>query len=135
MLNLVTVEKPGVCVMPNNVLGEPLESCSMAPLTGWTRNGSCETGAQDMGSHTVCVRVTDAFLDFSMQQGNDLSTPMPEYGFPGLRAGDRWCVCAARWKEAFQAGCAPRVIMRSTHEKALETVPFEDLKTHAIDLN
>jgi hypothetical protein len=88
-----------------------------------------------MGSHTVCVRVTDAFLDFSLQQGNDLSTPMPDYGFPGLRNGDRWCVCAARWKEAFEAGCAPRVMMRSTHEKALETVPFEDLKTHAIDLN
>ena len=121
--------------MPKNVLGEPLESCSMEPLTGWTRNGSCETGEKDIGSHTICVRVTDAFLDFSIEQGNDLSTPMPEYGFPGLRAGDRWCVCAARWKEACEAGCAPRVMMRCTHEKALETVPFEDLKTHAIDLN
>ncbi len=121
--------------MPNNVLGEPLETCSMEPLTGWTRNGSCETGEQDAGSHTVCVQVTNAFLDFSMQQGNDLSTPMPEYGFPGLKEGDRWCVCAARWKEAFEAGCAPRVALRSTHEKALETVPFDNLKTHAIDLN
>jgi uncharacterized protein (DUF2237 family) len=121
--------------MPDNVLGEPLESCSMEPLTGWTRSGACETGEQDLGSHTVCVQVTDAFLEFSMQQGNDLSTPMPEYGFPGLKAGDRWCVCAARWKEAFDAGCAPRVALRSTHANALDIVSFEDLKAHAIDLN
>ena len=121
--------------MPNNVLGEPLEPCSMEPLTGWTRNGSCETGEHDAGSHAVCVKITDAFLEFSLGKGNDLVTPVPEYGFPGLRDRDRWCVCATRWKEALDAGCPPGVALRSTHELALETIDIADLKAHAIDLN
>ena len=118
-----------------NVLGETLESCSVRPLTGFTRTGSCETGPQDVGSHTVCSQVTQEFLDFSRSQGNDLVTPVPEFDFPGLRPGDRWCVCAARWQEAFEAGCAPRVVLRATHERALEVVSMADLKAHALDLN
>ena len=118
-----------------NVLGETLESCSVRPLTGFTRTGSCETGPQDVGSHTVCSQVTQEFLDFSQAQGNDLVTPVPEFDFPGLRPGDRWCVCATRWQEAFEAGCAPRVVLRATHERALDVVSMADLKAHAIDLN
>jgi len=117
-----------------NVLGEPLETCSEAPLTGFTRNGACETGPEDLGSHTVCAKVTQAFLDYSRSRGNDLVTPVPEFGFPGLKAGDRWCLCAARWKEALDAGCAPRVALRSTHARALEICDMADLKRHAIDL-
>jgi uncharacterized protein (DUF2237 family) len=117
-----------------NVFGEPLETCSANPLTGWTRNGCCETDAQDRGSHTVCAVMTAAFLEFSQSRGNDLSTPHPEYGFPGLRPGDRWCLCAARWLEAWQAGCAPRVRLKSTHRRALEIIELATLKPHAIDL-
>ncbi len=120
---------------PKNVLGEPLEICSTRPLTGFTRSGCCETGAEDVGSHTVCARVTEEFLDFSRSRGNDLSTPVPELGFRGLKPGDRWCLCAARWKEALDAGSAPRVLLRATHERALEILSIEDLKIHAIDLN
>jgi uncharacterized protein len=120
---------------PKNVLGEPLEPCSQDPLTGFTRSGSCETGPQDIGSHTVCASVTQAFLEFSKEQGNDLTTPVPEFGFPGLKPGDRWCLCAARWKEALDAGCAPRVAVRATHERALEVCDMADLKRHAIDLS
>jgi hypothetical protein len=118
-----------------NVLGEPLETCSLRPLTGYTRTGSCETGPQDPGVHTVCAKVTQAFLDYSRAHGNDLVTPMPEFGFPGLKPGDRWCVCAARWKEAFEAGCAPHVCLRATHARTLEVVALADLKAHAIDLS
>jgi uncharacterized protein len=118
-----------------NVLGEPLETCSERPLTGVTRNGSCETGPQDAGVHTVCARVTQAFLEFSWSRGNDLVTPIPELGFPGLKPGDQWCVCAARWKEALAAGCAPRVCLRATHVRTLEIVALADLKAHAIDLS
>jgi len=118
-----------------NVLGEPLETCSDRPLTGFTRNGSCETGPQDAGVHTVCTRVTQAFLEFSWSHGNDLITPVPELGFPGLKPGDQWCICAARWKEALAAGCAPRVCLRATHERTLEVVTLADLKAHAIDLS
>jgi len=118
-----------------NVLGEPLETCSDRPLTGFTRNGSCETGPQDAGVHTVCTRVTQAFLEFSWSRGNDLITPVPELGFPGLKPGDQWCICAARWKEALAAGCAPRVCLRATHVRTLEIVTLADLKTHAIDLS
>lgn len=118
-----------------SVLQEPLESCSTEPMTGFTRNGCCETGPGDHGSHTVCVQITDAFLQFSKDKGNDLSTPRPEFGFPGLKDGDRWCLCAARWAEALQAGVAPRVYMRSTHEKALDVIAFVDLKDHALDLS
>jgi len=120
---------------PINVLGEPLESCSQRPLTGFTRSGSCETGAQDVGVHTVCVRVTQAFLDFSRARGNDLVTPAPETGFPGLVPGDQWCVCAARWREALEAGCAPHVCLRATHARTLEIVKLSDLKAHAIDIS
>jgi hypothetical protein len=120
---------------PLNVLGQPLESCSMDPLTGFLRTGSCETCAEDVGSHTVCVQVSREFLEFSKSRGNDLSTPRPEFGFPGLQAGDRWCLCAARWQEALEAGSAPRVLLRSTHERALEILSLNDLKSYAIDLN
>jgi len=120
---------------PRNVLNEPLEQCSLRPLTGFTRSGSCETGAQDSGVHTVCVRVTQAFLEFSRARGNDLTTPVPESGFPGLTHGDQWCVCAARWQEALEAGCAPHVLLRATHARTLEIVTLADLKAHAIDLS
>ena len=123
---------------PNNqmsVLQELLETCSLSPLTGFTRNGCCETGPEDIGSHTICVQVTESFLAFSKSRGNDLSTPQPEYGFQGLQEGDRWCLCALRWVEALEAGVAPRVIMRATHEKALEIVSISDLKNHALDIS
>ena len=117
-----------------NVFGGTLEACSMAPLTGFFRNGCCDTSAEDVGSHTVCVVMTDAFLKFSKARGNDLSTPMPDYGFPGLKEGDRWCLCAPRWQEAFEAGKAPRVVLRASHEGALSYCSLADLKSHAIDL-
>lgn len=118
-----------------NVFGEPLGACSNSPLTGFFRDGCCNTSAQDYGSHTVCAVMTDEFLAFSKAAGNDLSTPMPEYDFPGLKAGDRWCLCAARWQQAFEAGMAPRVVLSATHERALEIVALQDLKRHAIDLS
>jgi uncharacterized protein (DUF2237 family) len=118
-----------------NVLGEVLETCSDSPLTGFTRNGSCETGPSDLGSHTVCSRVTKEFLEYSKSKGNDLTTPVPEFDFPGLKPGDRWCLCAARWREALRAGCAPKVALRATHERALQVVGIEELKYHAIDLS
>jgi uncharacterized protein (DUF2237 family) len=117
-----------------NVFGEKLESCSTKPMTGFFRNGCCDTGPEDAGSHTVCVIVSDEFLEFSQSQGNDLSTPMPDFGFPGLKAGDRWCLCAPRWREALQAGRAPRVVLRATHEGALSYCSLADLKKHALDL-
>ena len=117
-----------------NVFGEPLALCSAAPATGFFRDGCCNTGAQDVGSHTVCVVMTAEFLAFSKKAGNDLSTPVPEYGFPGLKAGDRWCLCAARWQQAFKAGMAPKVVLAATHERALEIVSLKDLKRFAIDL-
>ncbi|MEF8750696.1 MAG: DUF2237 domain-containing protein [Candidatus Accumulibacter necessarius] len=118
-----------------NVLGGLLGSCSEKPMTGFFRDGCCNTGSEDFGSHTVCVLLTDDFLEFSKARGNDLSTPRPEFGFPGLNAGDRWCLCAARWREAFQAGKAPRVVLNSTNEACLLIVELDDLKRHAIDLN
>jgi uncharacterized protein (DUF2237 family) len=118
-----------------NVFGEPLAECSLVPLTGFFRDGCCNTGAEDFGSHTVCAIMTAEFLAFSKAAGNDLSTPMPEYGFPGLREGDRWCLCAARWQQAFEAGQAPRVALRATHERALEIVSLADLKRYAVDLS
>jgi len=117
-----------------NVFGEPLATCSDAPKTGWYRTGCCETDPTDHGSHTVCALMTAEFLEFSRSRGNDLSTPRPEFGFPGLRPGDRWCLCAARWQEAFLAGCAPRVNLRATHQRALDIVALVDLKAHSIDL-
>lgn len=118
-----------------NVLGEPLTACSTQPMTGFFRDGCCNTGREDRGSHTVCAIVTDAFLAFSKASGNDLSTPMPDYGFPGLKAGDRWCLCAPRWHEAFQAGKAPRVLLQATHEGALAHCGLAELKAHAADLS
>ncbi len=115
-----------------NVLGTLLQPCSLDPLTGYTRSGSCDCHAQDAGSHTICAQMTDEFLAFSISRGNDLSTPRPEYGFVGLKAGDRWCVCAARWLEASEAGFAPPVILESTHVRSLEIVSLADLKYHAL---
>ena len=117
-----------------NVFGEPLQSCSDRPLTGFYRTGCCETGPDDRGLHTVCIQVTAEFLAYSKARGNDLSTPQPDFGFPGLKPGDRWCLCAARWREAFEAGKAPRVILGATHEATLEVVELGDLKRYAIDL-
>ncbi len=118
-----------------NVLGEPLEACSRAPLTGFYRDGCCHTGPEDLGAHVVCAVMTDDFLAFSRARGNDLTTPRPEFGFPGLKEGDRWCLCAARWQEAHQAGLAPRVALRSTHERALRVCRLADLKARAVDLS
>ncbi len=115
-----------------NVLGGTLETCSLDPMTGFTRNGCCETGPEDVGSHTVCAKVTAEFLAFSRSRGNDLSTPRPEYGFPGLKPGDRWCLCAPRWQEAFLAGCAPRVALHATEAAALQHCALEDLQRHAV---
>lgn len=118
-----------------NVFGEPLLTCGTRPMTGWFRNGCCETDADDFGSHTVCVAVTAGFLAYSQSRGNDLSTPQPESGFPGLQPGDRWCLCAARWLEAHQAGVAPRVYLRATHRRALESIDLAALKANALDLS
>jgi uncharacterized protein (DUF2237 family) len=117
-----------------NVLGEKLELCSISPMTGFYRDGCCETGQEDIGSHTVCVVMTAEFLAFSKSRGNDLSTPIPEFGFPGLQPGDRWCLCAPRWQEALEAGQAPRVVLRATHEGALDHCALADLKRFAVDL-
>ena len=118
-----------------NVLGTRLEPCSTKPLTGFYRNGCCDTGPGDTGSHTVCVIATAEFLAYSKYLGNDLSTPRPEFGFPGLVAGNRWCLVAARWAQAHNAGEAPRVYLRSTNQRVLDLVPLEFLKAYALDLN
>ncbi|MEM1228186.1 MAG: DUF2237 domain-containing protein [Planctomycetota bacterium] len=116
-----------------NVLGGQLESCSTDPMTGFYRDGCCNTGGQDVGVHVVCALMTDEFLAFSRSRGNDLTTPMPMYQFPGLKSGDRWCLCAARWKEAYDAGVAPRVVLASTHISALEYATIDELRHHAVD--
>ncbi len=118
-----------------NVLGGELESCSFNPVTGFFRNGCCDTSAEDVGSHTVCAVMTAEFLAFSKARGNDLSTPMPDFGFPGLKPGDRWCLCAPRWQEALDAGHAPRIVLRATEAGALDFCELADLKRHAIDLS
>lgn len=115
-----------------NVLGAPIQDCSHDPNTGFMRTGCCETGPEDRGSHTVCAIMTAEFLAFSKSRGNDLSTPMPTYAFPGLVPGDQWCLCAARWLEAYGAGCAPHVVLASTHEKALDVIPLPALKEYAV---
>jgi uncharacterized protein (DUF2237 family) len=120
---------------PRNVLGQPLEGCSDRPLTGFYRDGCCNTGQEDVGSHTVCAVMTSEFLDFSKKRGNDLSTPMPAFGFPGLKPGDRWCLCAPRWQEAFEANQAPRVVLRATHKGALAYCSLADLKRFAVDVS
>ena len=117
-----------------NVLGGALQPCSAEPLTGFYRDGCCNTGREDTGLHTVCVVMTAEFLAFSKAQGNDLSTPEPDYGFPGLKPGDRWCLCAPRWQEAFEEGQAPRVVLRATEASALAYCSLAELKRHAIDL-
>lgn len=117
-----------------NVLGGVLEPCSLTPLTGFFRDGCCNTSAEDVGSHTVCAVMTEDFLAFSKAQGNDLSTPRPEFGFPGLKPGDRWCLCAPRWQEALEPGSAPQVVLRATEEGALEWCDLTDLKAKAVDL-
>jgi uncharacterized protein (DUF2237 family) len=119
-------------IVARNVLGEELMPCSIEPLTGFYRDATCRTGPEDLGRHVVCAEMTAEFLEFSKAVGNDLSTPMPMYDFPGLKPGDRWCVVAARWRQALQAGVAPPVILVSTHESALEIVTLEDLQAHAL---
>lgn len=118
-----------------NVFGEELETCSTNPMTGFFRDGCCREDSQDLGMHIVCTEVTEDFLQFSKAVGNDLSTPRPEFEFPGLKPGDRWCVCALRWKEAMDNGVAPPVVLASTHESVLEIISIEDLKRHSLDLS
>ncbi|BAU45059.1 DUF2237 family protein [Leptolyngbya sp. O-77] len=117
-----------------NVLGTKLEVCSISPMTGFYRDGCCSTGAGDFGAHVVCAEVTEEFLDYTKARGNDLCTPVPAYDFPGLKPGDRWCLCASRWKEALDAGVAPPVVLAATHASALEYVSIAELKRHALDL-
>ena len=118
-----------------NVLGGPLAACSHDPITGFFRDGCCNTGPTDQGLHTVCAIMDDAFLAYSKGVGNDLSTPLPDFGFPGLKVGDRWCLCAARWEQARIAGRAPRVVLAATNQASLMLCQLDDLKAHAIDLN
>ncbi len=118
-----------------NVLGETLQQCSSRPLTGFYRDGCCNTGKEDAGLHTVCIEVTEEFLEFSKAKGNDLSTPRAEFGFPGLQPGDCWCLCALRWQEAYEAGVAPWVMLSSTHKVTLEHIPLTQLKEYARDLH
>lgn len=117
---------------PKNVLGGELKLCCSEPLTGFYRDGYCRTGVDDTGRHTVCIEATDEFLAFSKSMGNDLSTPMPQYRFPGLKAGDKWCLCILRWREALEQDMAPRVYLEATHEAALTVVSLDDLKRHSI---
>ena len=118
---------------PRNVLGTALRPCSEDPVTGFFRTGRCETGPRDRGQHVVCAKMTEPFLEFTVAQGNDLVTPRPEWNFPGLEPGDCWCLCAARWQEALEAGCAPPVVLAATHEQALDVLALDDLKAHALD--
>ncbi|MEO8180590.1 MAG: DUF2237 domain-containing protein [Deltaproteobacteria bacterium] len=118
-----------------SVFGRPLQSCSERPKTGFFRDGCCNTSPDDRGAHVVCAQMTAEFLAFSRERGNDLSTPVPQAGFPGLKPGDRWCMCADRWKEAFEAGCAPPIYLASTHERVLDYVSLDQLKRCALDLN
>lgn len=116
---------------PKNVLGGELKCCCTKPMTGFYRDGFCKTGANDIGRHTVCALMTDDFLEFSRSMGNDLMTPHPEFGFPGLKAGDKWCLCVLRWKEAFEAGFAPNVILEATNQASLKHVRLQDLEEYA----
>ncbi len=118
-----------------NVLGENLEVCCTSPMTGFYRNGDCETGPGDIGTHVVCAHVTKEFLEFTQSRGNDLTSPSPHHGFPGLKPGDRWCLCVSRWKEAIDAGVAPPVVLSATHEATLKYVSLEDLKKHAVTIH
>lgn len=120
--------------MNKNIFGDRLIVCSKDPLTGYFRNGCCDTDTSDLGMHTVCVIATNKFLEFSKEVGNDLSTPVPEFGFTGIKEGDRWCLCALRWKEAFENNCAPLVVLEATNEKTLDVISIEDLISHAYKL-
>ncbi len=129
----IMIQKPDNAQMRGrNVLGGDLKTCSKEPLTGFFRNGCCDTAPDDHGVHTVCAQVTAEFLAFSKQRGNDLSTPAPHFGFPGLKPGDQWCLCAGRWYEAYVAGCAPKVDLAATHEATLDVVPLKALQEHAL---
>jgi uncharacterized protein (DUF2237 family) len=121
--------------MAKNVLGSDLETCGTDPVTGFFRDGCCHTGPDDVGLHLVCAEVTGEFLEFSHRRGNDLVSPMPQFGFPGLKPGDRWCLCVERWKEALESGVAPPVVLEATHMSALEFVSIEELKAHAVDVD
>ena len=127
---IFVIQKNNV-VMGNNVFGEKLVTCSNNPITGYYRDGCCNTNKNDLGLHTVCVIITQNFLNFSITVGNDLSTPIKEYDFPGLKEGDKWCLCALRWKQAFKSNCAPKVILEATNEKTLELISLNDLINHA----
>lgn len=129
---LLTLYLKAAPAMAKNVLGTDLQDCSHEPLTGFFRDGCCHTGAEDVGLHIVCSELTEEFLAFSKSVGNDLSTPHPEFGFPGLKPGNRWCLCALRWKEALEAGVAPSVVLESTHMSTLEFIDLEDLQEHAV---
>ncbi|MFP6809308.1 MAG: DUF2237 domain-containing protein [Pseudomonadales bacterium] len=118
-----------------NVLGGALDPCSIQPITGFFRDGCCNTCAEDVGSHTVCIEVTLEFLEYSRFAGNDLSTPMPDFSFPGLKPGDRWCLCASRWLEAHEKGMAPKIFLRNTHIRALETIPLDLIEEYAVQIN
>ena len=122
-------------IIQKNVLGEPLELCGEDPITGYYRDGSCNTDNTDYGSHTVCALITNKFLEFSKSMGNDLSTPRPELGFKGLKPGDSWCLCANRWLEAYQNGSAPKIKLKSTHLRALEIIDLDSLKEHSVDIS
>lgn len=117
-----------------NIFNEPIEDCSHDPLTGFFRSGCCETSNQDAGNHTVCALMSNEFLEFSFNRGNDLINPVPKFNFPGLKEGDRWCLCANRWVEAYEAGVAPQIVSRATNIKALEIIPLENLKLFAVDI-
>jgi hypothetical protein len=129
MASMIERHDPEAC----NVLGGELQPCSLAPRTGYFRNGCCETGPEDVGLHTVCCVMTAEFLAYSRSVGNDLSTPMPDWGFPGLKPGDRWCLCAPRWMEALDAGFAPRVVLEATHEETLAITTLGVLQDYAVD--
>lgn len=120
--------------LPKNVLGTELQLCCTSPMTGFYRDGYCRTGMSDHGLHLVCVVMTEEFLEFSKNAGNDLSTPIPEYGFPGLHPGDSWCLCVSRWKDALESGCAPQVILEATHMSSIEFVSLDELKAYAVDV-
>ena len=124
---------PAIMTEASNVLGQPLSPCCTSPITGFYRDGYCNTGAGDYGAHVVCAQMTEEFLAFTKAQGNDLSTPVPAFQFPGLKPGDRWCLCASRWKEARDAGVAPPVVLESTHASSLEYVSLSELKSCAVD--
>ncbi|MCH2136493.1 MAG: DUF2237 domain-containing protein [Phycisphaerales bacterium] len=130
---MIRSTQPDTHATARNVLGGPLMPCSTDPMTGFYRTGCCDTGPDDTGSHTVCIVATAEFLAFSRSVGNDLSTPVPEWGFPGIQSGDQWCLCAPRWQEALEAGMAPPVVLGATHEGALAFVSLDDLRNHAVE--